>query len=210
MSTKHHLVVMAAGLPACPECHLPAQSVTCLPKVSPAGPDHCQTVPTSLSSCANVTARLCPAPCQILPSFLPALTQITVKLCPDLHQAHFQAFPRSPPSFAQLIARPCPAHHSKVPKHSSRAHTMSVVFFTADRAQWKDSAELVPAALTQTFVLLKERQQLGISTSIHCCCLTVGMFLVDLRLRPVLRMVGQVPIDLPQEHLLLPVVLPGV
>lgn len=62
---------------------------------------------------------------------------------------------------------------------------------------------MVPAILTQTFALLKKRQQLGISIPIHCCCVTVGMFLLDVRLRAVLGVVRQVPIDPPQEQLLL-------
>lgn len=104
MSTKHHLVVMAPGLPARPECHLPAQFTARLCQ------HHCQAVPSSLPNFSQLLARPCPAHCQVLPSSLPSYAQISTR----------------------LIARPCPAHPSEVPKHSSRAHTMYAGFFTAD------------------------------------------------------------------------------
>lgn len=139
MSTKHHLVVMAVGLPACPECHLPAQSVT-----ARLCQCHCPAVPASLPGCAQVPAKFFPASyqalpsslpsfdqCQVLPRSLSSYAQISTRLISRPCPAHFQAFSRSPPSFAQLIARPCPAYLSKVPKTAPEP-TMGVVFFTAD------------------------------------------------------------------------------
>lgn len=75
MSTKHHLVVMAPGLPARPECHLPAQSTAWLCQ------HHCLAVPSSLPNFPQLFSRLCPAHCQAMPrsppGSFPGLAQLT-------------------------------------------------------------------------------------------------------------------------------------
>lgn len=166
--------------------------------MSPARPVHCQAVPASLPGCAQLPAKLFPASCQALPSSLPSFVELTAELCPDLHQAHCQALPsspqRGPKTQLQSPHHICWFFHCRLStvKRFSRIGSCNL------------DSNLCPAP-GETTAWDKHPKSF-----IRCCCVTVGVFLPDLRLRPVLGVVRQVPMDPPQQQLLLPVVLLGV